>query len=318
MTEPAADRISTLAEVAVRDSTGPAALALGVFDGVHRGHRALLSAVREAAAARGARPVALVFDPPPIEVIRPGHKLERLAPLSENLGRIREAGVRPIPLRFDTPVRELPPEAFLEALAPGLRTVAIVMTPDTAFGRDRSGTPSHLTEIGAARGFEVVMVDPELDDGPISSSRIRHALAEGDIRRATRLLGRRPSLSGEVVRGDGRGQALGYPTANLAFGYRPALPPLGIYAGLADGATGARGATGALVSVGRRPTFHDQGDIVVEAHLLDWSGDLYGQPLRLELVGRLRDERRFVSAAELTAQMRRDEVQARAALAGIV
>jgi len=321
MSDPAADRLLTLAEVAARDSTGPAAMALGVFDGVHRGHRALLSAVREAAAVRGARPVALVFDPPPIEVIRPGQRLDRLGPLSENLGRIREAGVHPIPLRFDTPVRELPPEAFLEALAPGLRTVAIVMTPDTAFGRDRSGTPSHLTEIGAARGFEVVMVDPELDEGPISSSRIRRALAEGDIRHASRLLGRRPSLSGEVVRGDARGQALGYPTANLAFGYRPALPALGIYAGLADGATGARGArgaTGALVSVGRRPTFHDQGDIVVEAHLLDWSGDLYGQPLRLELVGRLRDERRFESAAELTAQMRRDEVQARAALAGIV
>ena len=315
MTDPAADRALTLAEVAARDSTGPVALVLGVFDGVHRGHRVLLSAVREAAAARGARPVALVFDPPPIEVIRPGQRVERLAPLSENLGRIREAGVRPIALRFDAAVRELPPEAFLEALAPGLRTAAIVMTPDAAFGRDRSGTPSHLTEIGVGRGFEVVLVDPELDDGPISSSRIRRALAEGDIPSATRLLGHRPSLSGEVVRGDGRGQALGYPTANLAFGYRPALPALGIYAGLADGATGA---TGALISVGRRPTFHDQGDIVVEAHLLDWSGDLYGQPLRLVLVGRLRDERRYDSAAELTAQMRRDEVHARAALAGIV
>jgi len=315
MTDPVADRVMTLAEVAARDSTGPVALALGVFDGVHRGHRVLLSGVREAAAARGARPVALVFDPPPIEVIRPGKKLERLAPLSENLGRIREAGVRPIPLLFDPSVRELPPEAFLEALSPGLQMAAIVMTPDTAFGRDRSGTPSHLTEIGADRGFEVVLVDPELDDGPISSSRIRRALAERDIPSATRLLGRRPSLSGEVVRGDGRGLELGYPTANLAFGYRPALPALGIYAGLADATIGA---TGALVSVGRRPTFHDRGEVVVEAHLLDWSGDLYGKPLRIELVGRLRDERRFESAAELTAQMRRDEVAARAALAGIV
>jgi riboflavin kinase/FMN adenylyltransferase len=317
MTDPTADRVLSLADVAAQDSIGPVALALGVFDGVHRGHRALLSAVREAAAARGARPVALIFDPPPIEVIRPGQHVERLAPLSENLGRIREAGVRPIPLLFDASVRELPPEAFLEALTPGLRTAAIVMTRDTAFGRDRSGTPSFLTEIGASRGFEVVLVDPELDDGPISSSRIRRALADGDLPSATQLLGRRPSLSGEVVRGDGRGQDLGYPTANLAFGYRPALPALGIYAGLAHAATGPS-PTGALVSVGRRPTFHDQGDVVVEANLLDWSGELYGRRLRLELVGRLRDERRFESAAELTAQMRRDEVQARAALAGIV
>jgi riboflavin kinase/FMN adenylyltransferase len=318
MTDPSADRVLSLADVAAQDSIGPVALALGVFDGVHRGHRALLSAVREAAAARGARPVALIFDPPPIEVIRPGQHVERLAPLSENLGRIREAGVRPIPLLFDASVRELPPEAFLEALTPGLRTAAIVMTPDTAFGRDRSGTPSFLIEIGASRGFEVVLVDPELDDGPISSSRIRRVLADGDIPSATQLLGRRPSLSGEVVRGDGRGQGLGYPTANLAFQYRPALPALGIYAGLVAGTPGAPVATGALISVGRRPTFHDDGDVVVEANLLDWSGELYGRRLRLELVGRLRDERRFESAAELTAQMRRDEVQARAALAGIV
>jgi len=315
MTDRVADRVLTLAEVAARDPTGPAALALGVFDGVHRGHRALLSGVREAAAARGARPVALVFDPPPIEVIRPGEHVERLAPLPENLGRIRDAGVLPIPLRFDASVRELPPEAFLEALAPGLRTAAIVMTPDTAFGRGRSGTPSHLTDIGADRGFEVILIDPELDDGPISSSRIRRALAKGDIPGAARLLGRRPSVRGEVVRGDSRGLELGYPTANLAFGYRPALPALGIYAGFAHVTTGA---TGALVSVGRRPTFHYQGDVVVEAHLLDWSGDLYGRQLRIELVGRLRDERRFESAADLTAQMRRDEVGARAALAGIV
>jgi riboflavin kinase/FMN adenylyltransferase len=307
----------TLGRIAAREPMRPVAVVLGVFDGVHRGHGALLSAVREAGAARGARPVALVFDPPPIEVIRPGHAVERLSPLSENLGRIRDAGVEAIPIRFDTAVREMAPEAFLDALAPGLQTVAIVMTPDTAFGRDRAGTPQRLMAVGPARGFEVVVIEPEMDDGPISSSRIRRVLAEGDIPRATRLLGRRPSLSGEVVRGDGRGQELGYPTANLAFGYRPALPSLGIYAGLAASPTGLS-TTGALVSVGRRPTFHDDGDVVVEAHLLDWSGDLYGQPLRLELVERLRDERRFDSPADLTAQMRQDEVAARTALAGIV
>lgn len=304
----------TLGRIAAREPMRPVAVVLGVFDGVHRGHGALLSAVREAGAARGAWPVALVFDPPPIEVIRPGHAVERLAPLSENLGRIRDAGVEAIPIRFDTAVREMPPEAFLDALAPGLQTVAIVMTPDTAFGRDRAGTPQRLTAVGPARGFEVVVIEPEMDDGPISSSRIRRVLAEGNVPDVIRLLGRRPALTGEVVRGDGRGKELGYPTANLAFRYNPALPSLGIYAGLAGGPS----TTGALVSVGRRPTFHDDGDVVVEAHLLDWSGDLYGQPLRLELVERLRDERRFESAAELTAQMRHDEVRARAALAGIV
>jgi riboflavin kinase/FMN adenylyltransferase len=195
-------------------------------------------------------------------------------------------------------------EAFLAALRPAIVAVAVVMTPDTAFGKDRAGTPASLAAAGVAAGFEVVVVDPELDDGPISSSRIRKALAAGEIATATRLLGRRPSFTGTVVRGDGRGRELGYPTANLAFNYLPALPALGIYAGL----TGGRPA---LVSVGRRPTFHDDGEVVVEAHLLDWDGDLYDQELRVELAHRIRDEQRFASAHELTDQMRQDEADAR-------
>lgn len=310
-----------LDEAAARQPAGPVAVVLGVFDGVHRGHQALLSAVREAAAARGARPSALVFDPPPIEVIRPGHVVDRLAPLAENLDLIREAGVEPIPLRFDEAVREMAPEDFLDALAPGLEVVAVVMTPDTSFGRDRSGTPDRLRQSGPAHGFEVVVIEPELDDGPISSTRIRKAVAEGNLGDAMRLLGRRPAVTGTVVRGEGRGRALGFPTANLKFAYRPAMPPLGIYAGLVTSLGGAGGATpaiGALVSIGRRPTFHEDGDVVVEANLLDWDGDLYGHVLRLGLMTRLRDEQRFESAAELTAQMKRDETVARAALAEIV
>ncbi|MGH7130054.1 MAG: riboflavin biosynthesis protein RibF, partial [Planctomycetaceae bacterium] len=311
------DEALTPAHVAAGEPIGSAAVILGVFDGVHRGHRTLLSAVREAAAARGAKPVALVFDPPPIEVIRPGHAVERLAPLAENVARILHAGVEPILIRFDTAVREMPPEAFLGALAPGVQTVAVVMTPDTAFGRDRAGTPQRLTEIGPAHGFEVVVVDPEIDNGPISSTQIRRLLADGNVSDANRLLGRRPAVTGEVVRGDGRGRELGYPTANLAFGYRPALPSLGIYAGFASGMNGPS-PTAALISVGRRPTFHDDGDVVVEAHLIDWDGDLYGRGLRLELAERLRDERRFDSASALMAQMQRDEAAARAALSEIV
>jgi riboflavin kinase / FMN adenylyltransferase len=285
---------------------------LGVFDGVHRGHHALLSAVREAAAARVARPAALVFDPPPIEVIRHGHVVDRLAPVAENLDLIRDAGVEPVPLRFNEAVRKMAPESFLDALAPGLRVVAVVMTPDTAFGRDRSGTPDRLTQIGPAHGFEVVVIEPELDDGPISSTRIRKAVAEGNLGEAT--------VTGTVVRGEGRGRDLGFPTANLKFAYRPAMPALGIYAGLVTSLGGAAWSVpiGALVSIGRRPTFHEDGDVVVEANLLDWDGDLYAQELRLELVTRLRDEQRFDSPAQLTAQMQRDETIARAALGEIV
>jgi riboflavin kinase/FMN adenylyltransferase len=292
-------------------SIGPAAVALGVFDGVHRGHQTLLAATREAAAVRGARPVALVFDPPPIEVIRQDRTLERLAPLEENLAHIAEAGVHPVAVNFDTALRELPAETFLDRLAPGIQPMAVVMTPDSAFGRDREGTPERLTELGPEHGFEVVVIDPELDEGPISSSRVREALAGGDVTTATRLLGHLPAVIGTVVRGDGRGRELGYPTANLSFGYRPALPALGIYAGWAIDQR-------ALVSVGRRPMFHADGDVVVEAHLLDWDGDLYDQQLRVEVAARLRDELQFESVDDLVAQMKRDEVEARTALSSVL
>jgi riboflavin kinase/FMN adenylyltransferase len=304
----AADRVLTLDEVA-EQALGPVAIALGVFDGVHRGHRYLLAATREAAAARDGRPVALVFDPPPIEVVRPGRRLDRLGPLEENLERIAAAGVHPVAVRFDAALRDLPADVFLDRLGPGLRPVAVVMTPDSAFGKDRAGTPERLAEVGAQRDFEVVLVEPEADDGVISSSRIRAALTSGDVGEAIRLLGRPPALTGSVVRGDGRGRELGYPTANLAFAYRPALPALGIYAGWAIGQR-------ALVSIGRRPTFHTDGAVVVEAHLLDWSGDLYGAELRVEVTDRLREERTFASVEELVAQMRDDEAAARTVVAG--
>ncbi|HEY7738258.1 MAG TPA: riboflavin biosynthesis protein RibF [Candidatus Limnocylindria bacterium] len=309
MTTLAMNRVHSLDEVAALE-IGPAALALGVFDGVHRGHQALLSATREAAAARRAHPVALVFDPSPIEVIRNDLTLERVAPLRENLAAIAEAGVQPIAIRFDEPLRDLPAEVFLDRLGPGIRPVAVVMTPASAFGKDRAGTPEHLATAGAERGWEVVRLDPEVDGGVISSTRIRRALADGDVLAATNLLGRYPALTGTVVRGDGRGRELGFPTANLAFAYRPALPALGIYAGLANGLP-------AVVSIGRRPTFHTDGQVIAEAHLLDWSGDLYDQPLRVELVSRLRDEERFASVPELVAQMDRDASAARAVLSGI-
>lgn len=310
MTTSAPHRVLTLDEVA-RESIGPAAVALGVFDGVHRGHQTLLSATREAAAARGARPVALVFDPPPIEVIRPDRVLERLAPLAENLDHIAEAGVQPVAVAFDAALRELTAEAFLDRLSPGIRPLAVVMTPQSAFGRDRAGTAERLAAIGPEHGLEVVVIDPEVDDGPISSSRIREALAKGDVVSAARLLGRWPALSGTVVRGDGRGQQLGFPTANLRFDYTPVMPALGIYAGLVGG-------IGALVSIGRRPVFHTDGDVVVEANLLDWEGDLYDKPLLVELVARLRDELPFGSVEDLVEQMHRDEGDARTALDSVL
>jgi len=298
---------------------GPAAITLGVFDGVHRGHRHVVEATRRAAAAAGAASVALVFTPHPDEVLRPGTAVPRLLPPEITLERLREAGIdHAVPVRFDDEVRGLLPEAFLAGIRPALQPRAVVMTPDSAFGRGRAGTPARVTEIGTEQGFAVVAVDPALVGGvPVSSSRIRAALASGEIEAATELLGALPLLRGTVVHGDARGRELGFPTANLAFAYPAALPGLGIYLGRVSVPERNVGpGHPALVSIGVRPTFHDQGNVLAEVYLLDWDGDLYDATLDVELVHRLREERRFPSTDALVDQMRRDEQEARLLIGG--
>ncbi len=291
---------------------GPAALTLGVFDGVHRGHAALLEATR--AAAGPASSVALVFDPHPDELLRPGTRVPRLAPLPVNLQGIMALGVdHAVPLRFDDALRSLSPEGFLEALAPSIDLRALTMTPESAFGKGRAGTLERMRQLGAERGFSVIAVEPVVvEDAPISSSRIRAAIAEGAVEAAHRLLGHAAYLEGTVVRGDRRGRELGFPTANLEFDYLPALPALGIYLGtiaVPDRQLGP--GHPALVSVGVRPTFHEHGRVLVEVYLLDWDGDLYGTRLQVRLLERLREERRFEGVDPLIKQMRLDEVEAR-------
>lgn len=293
---------------------GPAVVTLGVFDGVHLGHRHVLAETVAVARRLDAEPVALVFSPHPDEVIRPGTVVPRLLPPAETLVRIGALGVRAVVVCFDDELRSLDPEAFLAGLEPAIALRGITMTPDSAFGRRRSGTLERVRKIGAARGFEAVAVEPALTDGaPVSSSRIRELLAAGRIDPARRLLGAAPMLRGTVVHGDRRGRLLGYPTANLAFEeYLPALPALGIYFGrVAVPDRGVGPGHPALVSVGVRPTFGDDGRVLVEAFLLDWDGDLYDAVLELELHARLREERRFPSAEALVEQMRLDEAHAR-------
>lgn len=297
---------------------GLAAVCLGVFDGVHLGHRALLDATHRAAQALGGTGVALAFDPPPDEVVRPGRVVAQLTPLRVRLDRIRGSGVRAVPIEFNDDLRELSAEAFLDALAPGIELRALVMSPDAAFGARRAGTFERMRELGGARGFAVVSVATVLRDGErVSSSRIRGLVAAGEVRAAGELLGAPPYLEGTVVVGDRRGRALGYPTANLEFAYHAALPAHGVYVGscaVVDRGVGA--GHPAIVSVGVRPTFHRAGALLVEVHLLDFDGDLYGGHLELELFERLREERTFEGADALVAQMHRDEAVARAFLAG--
>ena len=292
---------------------GRAVVTLGVFDGVHLGHRHLLHLTAEGARQRRASAVALVFSPHPDEVIRPGTTVPRLLPPETTLERLAGLAIQAVVIPFDDALRSLTPAEFLDALAPGIELCGITMSPTSAFGRGRAGTPDRVAQIGAERGFDVIHADPLLIDGAeVSSSRIRGVLSDGDVPGARRLLGSRPLLQGRVVRGDRRGRELGFPTANLAFDYTPALPALGIYLGrvsVPDRGVGPEHP--ALVSIGVRPTFHDDGRILVEVYLLDWDGDLYDATLSVELEDRLREERRFASVDALVTQMRADEVEAR-------
>ena len=295
-------------------AVGPAALTLGVFDSVHRGHTALLQATVRAAAELGVASVALVFEPHPDEVLRPGTVVPRLTPLATVLDRIKgDCGVEwPLAVRFDDDLRQRSAEEFVSALGPAVQLRALVMTPDAAFGRGRGGTVARMRELGAEAGFEVILVEPVvIAGGVVSSTRIRAAIAAGEIGLA-RSLGYPPRLEGTVVVGDRRGRSLGFPTANLAFDYVPAMPALGIYVGqVAVPERGVGPRHPALVSVGVRPTFHDDGKVLVEVHLLDFDGDLYGAGLQVDLLQRLREERRFDDAAALVAQMKLDEAAAR-------
>ena len=292
---------------------GPAAVCMGVFDGVHRGHEAILGRTRELAADAGAASVTLVFDPHPDEVIRPGTRVPRLCPPHVVRRRIEEAGItQVVPITFDEALKNLTAEEFLAALAPSMELHSLVMTPESAFGRERGGTPERMREHGRSAGFEVVIAEPVTGEGDvISSSWLRKAVAAGDLA-TVRRLGHPAYLEGDVVEGDHRGRSLGYPTANLRLDYLPAMPARGIYTGrVAVPERGVGPAHPALVSIGTRPTFHDQGQLLVEVHLLDFDGDLYGATLELELYDRLRDELRFDDVQALVAQMRQDELDAR-------
>ncbi|MBA2632915.1 MAG: bifunctional riboflavin kinase/FMN adenylyltransferase [Chloroflexi bacterium] len=293
---------------------GPAVVTLGAFDGVHLGHRQVVAATAAAARDRDAASVALVFSPHPDEVVRPGTIVQRLLPPEVTLERLEEAGIdHAVEIRFDDALRSLEPEAFLAGLGPALELRAVAMTPTSAFGRNRAGTLERVAEIGATEGFDAVTVEPLIVDGvPVSSSRIRDLLRAGDVGAAAALLGSAPLLRGRVVHGDRRGRELGFPTANMAFDYSAALPALGIYLGRVSVAERGVGPDHpALVSVGVRPTFHDDGRVLVEAYLLDWDGNLYDAAMDVELDDRLREERRFESVEALVAQMRADEAGAR-------
>jgi riboflavin kinase/FMN adenylyltransferase len=292
---------------------GPASVAVGNFDGVHRGHQALVAAAVARSRASGGSAVVLTFDPHPARVLRPQAAPAALTTLAQKEELVAALGIdRLVVVPFDARLAALSAEAFArEVLQQALVARHVVVGESFRFGRGREGDPRRLETLGASLGFAVEVVPPLVEGGrPISSSRVREAVERGDVGEARTLLGRDYFVDGEVVHGDGRGRTIGVPTANLA----PAeqiLPAHGVYAARCQPGAGAWHA--AAVNVGERPTFGG-GRVRLEAHLVDFEGDLYGARLRVAFHERLRGEQRFESKDALVAQIRRDIEAARARL----
>jgi riboflavin kinase/FMN adenylyltransferase len=289
----------------------PSVVALGVFDGVHLGHRAILDAAVARARTHGTA-VACTFDPHPAEVLQPDRAPLPIITLDERLALIAATGVAvTVVVPFTTALAAMEPEAFVtDVLVDRLGAREVVVGFNHRFGRGARGDARLLRELGVRAGFHVEVVPPtDVDGTPVSSSAIRAALQRGDLDVAARLLGRPYFVSGEVVEGAGRGRTLGFPTANIA-AERPLLVPPGVYACRLHVGEALHGA---VLNAGVRPTFGEK-IFALEAHVLDFSGDLYGRAVRVDFVRRLRDERKFPGVDALKAQIVADVAAARAAL----
>lgn len=301
-----------LDELTSNPLAGSSAVTIGVFDGVHLGHQHLFSVLRAEAQRQGLKTVAVTFRNHPRLFLYPDRPFPLLTTPEERIRLIRQQAVDSvIPLTFDADLARVPAEEFLHALVARLGMRLLVAGQDFALGYHREGTLSVVRELGEKMGFTVTVVPPFLLDGAVvSSSAIRRAVLEGRVEEATRLLGRPPALEGTVRPGVGRGRQLGYPTANLEVDAGLAIPANGIYATwtLLEGKRWP-----SATSIGVRPTFGESAR-TIETYILGFSGNLYGQRLRLEFVRRLRDERAFPSIQALVEQMRRDIEEARSIL----
>jgi len=288
-------------------------LTLGNFDGVHRGHQAILGRVAEVAHANGGDAVALTFNPHPVAVLRPDRAPSLITSLRDRIGLIAGTGIDVLVLQHFTPAfAALTAEAFVERFVVGrLRATRLVVGHSVSFGHERRGDAALLTALGQRLGFAVEVVGPIRVDGhDVSSSAVRRAIAAGDVALATMLLGRPHRLGGRVVHGKQRGAAIGFPTANVRV-RAGMLPPDGVYAVRVrrDGVW-----IDGVANIGTNPTFGDTGR-TLEAHLFDFDADLYGAHLDVAFMERLRGEETFPSVDALVAQIARDAEQARALLA---
>ena len=293
---------------------------IGVYDGVHLGHRALIGRVRAMANELGAASAVVTFDRHPATVVRPDSAPLLLTDLTQRMELLAETGVDyTLVIRFDRERASETAEDFVREILVGcLGARAVVVGHDFHFGRNRGGNVPMLQEMGAELGFDVLGINLVADDDPqhgevVSSTRIRGLLAEGDVAGAALLLGRPHEVRGTVQHGDKRGRELGFPTANVAVPADVLLPADGIYAGWFERADGTVHA--AAMSLGRRPTFYEDADLsLLECYLLDFDGDLYDEPAKVRFVQRLRGEVKFDSVEALVEQMTKDVDEARTLL----
>jgi riboflavin kinase/FMN adenylyltransferase len=296
-------------ELAAFTPAQPTLLTIGVFDGVHLGHKYLLGHLVARAREKGCLSGVVTFKTHPEKVLKRRDTLPWICTLEERVRLLKEVGIDVVvPVTFTRNVAGLTAREFVLLLKKYLRMCDLVLGSDFALGKHRQGDPAHLRKIGEELDFRVEVVKPaRLDDEVISSSAIRRLLTEGDLLKVEEMLGRHFSLGGTVVQGDRRGHTLGFPTANLEVQPEQALPRDGIYVTIAH-CQGRQ--LHSVTNIGMRPTF-DGLKRLIETYILDFDSDLYGQNLRIDLIARLRDEIKFNSLEELKKQMHRDVMQAR-------
>ncbi len=292
---------------------GETLLTIGVFDGVHVGHRYLLEKLQQRAAEKNLLSGVVTFSLHPQSVLHPHNQLPWLSSLEDRIRAFQELGINIVAVLTFTPkVAQLSAQEFMSLVKKQLRMRGIMVGPDFTLGRGREGNINLLRSLGRELEFSVEVIPPfTINDEVVSSTLIRRALAQGDMRKVERLMGRYFYLGGKVITSDRRGRALGFPTANLDIKPQQALPGNGIYATIAqvDGKQFP-----SATNIGIRPTF-GEGEKTVETHLLNYKGDLYGKDMRLEFVQKLRDEQRFPSSEELKVQIEKDVREVEAILA---
>ena len=303
-------------ELARLDSGKDTILTIGMFDGVHLGHRFLLSALVDEARSKNMMCGAVTFKQHPRDLFRPKSKLSFLTTLPEREKLIKEVGVDIVAvLPFNHKMADLTARQFLGLLQKYLHMKGLVIGPDTTVGKDCEADTNAIAAIGKEMGFYVKIASPQLIEGEkVSSTAIRNAIAAGDMKKTTRLLGHPLSLQGAVTYGDQRGTDLGFPTANIEVDKRQALPPDGVFATWAyvDGQPFQ-----SMTNIGKRPTFGEFEDRTIEVFILDYTGNIYGKSLKIELIEYLRGESKFESADDLKKQISDDVKQGREILSSV-